>query len=155
VTQCGLILLVGQLLTVIKAKHVLLGAIFFFELGSLICAVAKSMPILIFGRAVQGIGKFSLSSDLVSLRNRCVWNVRLHPRCDRRHHPSRSTSWLHVCFWVSPPYIILSTVVANRQYCLRDFVGDWTASWRCLYRASQLEMVLLDQSSLWSRCCCR
>ena len=63
-TQCGLILLVGQLLTVIKAKHVLLGAIFFFELGSLICAVAQSMPILIFGRAVQGIGKLTYPVQL-------------------------------------------------------------------------------------------
>ncbi|EIW70918.1 hypothetical protein TREMEDRAFT_38481 [Tremella mesenterica DSM 1558] len=55
-TQCGLILLVGQLLTALKAKWMLLGAIFFFELGSLICAVAHSMNILIFGRAIQGIG---------------------------------------------------------------------------------------------------
>lgn len=56
-TQCGLILLVGQFLTVIKAKWILLAAIFFFELGSLICAVAQNMPVLIFGRAVQGIGE--------------------------------------------------------------------------------------------------
>lgn len=47
------------MLTVIKAKHVLLAAIFFFELGSLICAVAQSMPVLIFGRAIQGVGKSS------------------------------------------------------------------------------------------------
>jgi predicted MFS family arabinose efflux permease len=56
-----LILLVGQLLTVIKAKHILLGAIFFFELGSLICAVAQSMSVLIFGRAIQGVGKLVCS----------------------------------------------------------------------------------------------
>jgi MFS family permease len=55
-TQCGFILLVGQLLTVIKAKWILLAAIFFFELGSLLCAVANGMALLIFGRAVQGIG---------------------------------------------------------------------------------------------------
>ena len=55
-TQCGLILLVGQLLTVLKAKWMLLGAIFFFELGSLLCAVSHSMNLLIFARAVQGIG---------------------------------------------------------------------------------------------------
>lgn len=34
----------------------LLGAIFFFELGSLICGVAKDMNTLIGGRAIQGIG---------------------------------------------------------------------------------------------------
>lgn len=57
VTQCGLILLVGQVLTILKAKWMLLGAIFFFELGSLICGVAKDMDILIGGRAIQGIGE--------------------------------------------------------------------------------------------------
>ncbi|ORY32266.1 major facilitator superfamily domain-containing protein [Naematelia encephala] len=55
-TQCGLILLAGQLLTVVRAKWTLLGSIFWFELGSLICAVSHSMSVLIFARAVQGIG---------------------------------------------------------------------------------------------------
>jgi MFS family permease len=58
VTQCGLILLVGQMLTILKAKWMLLAAIFFFELGSLLCAVATNMTFLICGRAVQGIGEF-------------------------------------------------------------------------------------------------
>ena len=58
-TQCGLSLLVGQLLTVLKAKWILLGAISFFELGSLICAVSKGMSVLIFARAIQGIGACS------------------------------------------------------------------------------------------------
>jgi MFS family permease len=57
-TQVGLILLAGQLLTVLKAKWVLLSAIFFFELGSLLCAVAQNMNVLIFARAVQGIGAY-------------------------------------------------------------------------------------------------
>ena len=34
----------------------LIGALFFFELGSLICAVSQSMDVLIFGRAIQGVG---------------------------------------------------------------------------------------------------
>ena len=56
-TQSGFILLVGQSLTIFKAKHVLLVAMFLFELGSLIAGVAKSMPVLILGRAVQGVGE--------------------------------------------------------------------------------------------------
>lgn len=56
-TQCGLILFVGQILTIFKAKHVLLVAFFFFELGSLIAGVAPSMNVLIVGRAIQGVGE--------------------------------------------------------------------------------------------------
>lgn len=66
-TQCGLILMVGQLLTFIKAKWILLAAVFFFELGSLLCAVAQNMPLLIFGRAVQGIGAAGLFVSMLSV----------------------------------------------------------------------------------------
>ncbi len=50
----------GQLLTVIKAKWVLLGAVFFFELGSLLCALANGMTFLIVARAIQGVGAAGL-----------------------------------------------------------------------------------------------
>nr|XP_018999581.1 major facilitator superfamily transporter [Kwoniella mangroviensis CBS 8507]OCF63042.1 major facilitator superfamily transporter [Kwoniella mangroviensis CBS 8507] len=66
-TQCGLILLVGQLLTILKAKWMLLGAVFFFELGSLICAVAKDMTTLIGGRAVQGIGASGMFVSILAV----------------------------------------------------------------------------------------
>ncbi|ODN78959.1 hypothetical protein L202_04475 [Cryptococcus amylolentus CBS 6039] len=66
-TQCGLILLVGQMLTVIKAKWMLLGAVFFFELGSLICGVAKDMNTLIGGRAVQGIGASGMFVSILTI----------------------------------------------------------------------------------------
>jgi len=54
-------LFVGQLLTIAKAKWVLLVAFFFFGLGSLICAVAKSMTVLIVGRAIQGVGELFIA----------------------------------------------------------------------------------------------
>ena len=66
VTQCGLILFVGQILTIAKAKWVLLVAFFFFELGSLIAGVAKSMTVLIVGRAIQGVGESSAIQALVT-----------------------------------------------------------------------------------------
>ncbi|OCF41607.1 major facilitator superfamily transporter [Kwoniella heveanensis CBS 569] len=66
-TQCGLILLVGQLLTVLKAKWMLLGSIFFFELGSLICAVSKDMDTMIGGRAVQGIGASGMFVSILAV----------------------------------------------------------------------------------------
>ncbi|KAL7420794.1 hypothetical protein Q5752_004747 [Cryptotrichosporon argae] len=66
-TQCGLILLAGQLLTVIKAKWLLLGAIFFFEAGSLICALANSMSMLIVARAIQGIGASGMFVSMLAI----------------------------------------------------------------------------------------
>lgn len=66
-TQCGLILLVGQLLSVFKSKYVLLGAIFFFELGSLLCALANSMTMLIAARAIQGIGASGMFVSIIAI----------------------------------------------------------------------------------------
>lgn len=66
-TQCGFILLVGQLLTVIKPKYVLLGAIFFFELGSLLCALANGMIMLIVARAIQGIGASGMFVSIIAI----------------------------------------------------------------------------------------
>lgn len=66
-TQCGFILLAGQLLTIIKAKWVLLGAIFMFELGSLLCAVSNSMKMLIASRAIQGLGAAGLFVSIISI----------------------------------------------------------------------------------------
>ena len=40
------------MLTIARAKTVLLGAILIFELGSLLCAVAPNVEVLILGRAV-------------------------------------------------------------------------------------------------------
>lgn len=64
-TQCGLILLSGQLLSIVKPKWVLLGSLFVFGLGSLICGVAKSMEVLIFGRAIQGVGVSAMFSSIM------------------------------------------------------------------------------------------
>ncbi|KAG8872964.1 hypothetical protein FRC20_008843, partial [Serendipita sp. 405] len=56
VTQAGLMLTFGQILTIAPSKWVYMTTIGLFEIGSLICAVANSMNVLIFGRAFQGIG---------------------------------------------------------------------------------------------------
>lgn len=117
-TQCGLILLVGQVLTILKAKWMLLGAIFFFELGSLICGVAKDMDTLIGGRAIQGIGELLAIPLLEFLlifiprrfRNVCVYSCR-HRRC----HSSRSTSGLYGFFWFCLCRIVCSRSFARRR----------------------------------------
>ncbi|KAG8796974.1 hypothetical protein FRC16_009340 [Serendipita sp. 398] len=53
-TQAGLMLWFGQLLTIVSSKSVFLACIVIFEIGSLICALAPNINVLIFGRAIQG-----------------------------------------------------------------------------------------------------
>ncbi|KAJ3131012.1 hypothetical protein HK100_006985 [Physocladia obscura] len=69
--------LYGKLADIFGRKWVFVSAIGIFELGSLICGSATSMPILIAGRAIAGVGGggvFALVliiiSDIVSLRDR-------------------------------------------------------------------------------------
>ncbi|KAJ3113109.1 hypothetical protein HK100_002090, partial [Physocladia obscura] len=76
-TSAPLSTLYGKLADIFGRKWVFVSAIFIFELGSFICGISNSMPMLIFGRAVAGIGGggiFSLVliiiSDIVSLRDR-------------------------------------------------------------------------------------
>ncbi|KAL4882586.1 major facilitator superfamily domain-containing protein [Aspergillus karnatakaensis] len=55
-TNCAFQLMWGKLFTFYTVKWVYLVALFFFELGSLICAVAPSSTTLIVGRAIAGVG---------------------------------------------------------------------------------------------------
>jgi MFS family permease len=52
--------LTGKLYTHLRTKHVFLVHLLVFELGSLICALATSSPMLIAGRAVAGMGAAGL-----------------------------------------------------------------------------------------------
>lgn len=55
-TNCAFQLFWGKLYTFYTVKWVYLAALFLFELGSLICAVAPSSMALIIGRAIAGVG---------------------------------------------------------------------------------------------------
>ncbi|KAK0637050.1 major facilitator superfamily domain-containing protein [Bombardia bombarda] len=57
---CAFQLLSGKLYSRYSAKWIFLGALFIFEVGSLITAVAPSSPVFIFGRAVAGVGAAAL-----------------------------------------------------------------------------------------------
>lgn len=54
-------------MTIVKAKWLLLAAVFFFELGSLLCAVSNSMDMLIGARAVQGIGASGMFVSIIAI----------------------------------------------------------------------------------------
>jgi MFS family permease len=55
-TNAGLILPVGQIMTFSSTKTVYLTAVIVFEIGSLLCGVAPNIDFLIFGRAIAGCG---------------------------------------------------------------------------------------------------
>ncbi|KLT44397.1 MFS general substrate transporter [Cutaneotrichosporon oleaginosum] len=55
-------LLYAQFLQIFPSKHVILFAVFIFEVGSLVCAVAPSMNVLILGRAIAGAGSAGIFS---------------------------------------------------------------------------------------------
>jgi len=61
-TLLGFNLLYSQLAQIFPSKHVVMLAICIFELGSLICGVAPSMDVLIFGRALAGVGAAGIFS---------------------------------------------------------------------------------------------
>lgn len=66
-TQAGLMLTFGQILTIASNKWVYLVCIVLFELGSLICGVAPSMNVLIFGRAFQGVGASGIFISILTI----------------------------------------------------------------------------------------
>ena len=55
-TLLGFNLMYSQLSQIFPSKHVVMLAVFLFEIGSLICGVAPNMKVLIFGRAFAGLG---------------------------------------------------------------------------------------------------
>ena len=55
-TGCAFQLFFGKLYVLFNVKWVLLSALFVFEVGSLVCAVAPSSTALIVGRAIAGLG---------------------------------------------------------------------------------------------------
>ncbi|GAA5880175.1 hypothetical protein JCM8547_006579 [Rhodosporidiobolus lusitaniae] len=71
-TQCAFLLLYGQILTMFDRKWTFLVAILLFEIGSIICAVAKNVDILIFGRAFAGCGAAGIFIAVLSIIADCT-----------------------------------------------------------------------------------
>jgi hypothetical protein len=57
----------GKLYTYFPTKAVFLSFVFLFELGSLLCGVAQSSPMLIIGRAVAGIGVSGIFNGAITV----------------------------------------------------------------------------------------
>ena len=69
-TTCAFQLLFGKLYTFFSIKWVYLGAIFVFEVGSVICGAAPTSVALIIGRAVAGVGSAGIFSGKSFLKIR-------------------------------------------------------------------------------------
>ncbi|KAH9224740.1 MFS multidrug transporter [Leptodontidium sp. 2 PMI_412] len=57
----------GKLYQYYTSKKLFLGGVFLFEVGSLICALAKTSDVFIVGRAVSGIGSSGLTVGLITI----------------------------------------------------------------------------------------
>ena len=60
-------LLYGKILAIVRGKPVLLVAIAIFMAGSLICALANTIQLLIFGRVVAGAGAGGIYVAVLSI----------------------------------------------------------------------------------------
>ncbi|KXX80343.1 putative HC-toxin efflux carrier TOXA [Madurella mycetomatis] len=74
---CVLIPLVGKIYTIFNNKYTYFVFMAVFQVGSIICAVAKSSHVFIIGRAVNGIGSAGLlSGALLIIFAACSPNIR-------------------------------------------------------------------------------
>ncbi|TQS31887.1 hypothetical protein Golomagni_07818 [Golovinomyces magnicellulatus] len=76
-TTCAVTLIFGKLYTFYSIKWVYLGALFLFELGSLVCGATPNSVGLILGRAVAGLGAAGIFSGALLIVQR---SVPLHQR---------------------------------------------------------------------------
>ena len=66
----------GKVLAFMPPKIVFLVSIIIFEIGSLLSAIAPSVIVLIFGRAVSGFGGVGLYVSILSIVARVCFVVR-------------------------------------------------------------------------------
>ncbi|KAE9369208.1 major facilitator superfamily protein [Stipitochalara longipes BDJ] len=66
-TACAFQLLYGRIYTFYSPKWVFLTSVSIFELGSLICGIARNSPMFIVGRAIAGLGSAGIFSGSIVL----------------------------------------------------------------------------------------
>lgn len=121
--------LYGKLADLRGRRPTLYGAVAIFALGSVVCALAPSMPVLILGRALQGLG----GGGLVSLVQTIIGDV-VPPQDRARYMVHISTVWavasiggpllggvfaehLHwsMIFWINLPLAAVAFVMIHRS----------------------------------------
>ncbi|KAM0790108.1 hypothetical protein ACM66B_005435 [Microbotryomycetes sp. NB124-2] len=71
-TQTGFILIYGPILRIYSAKYTLLVAVVIFEVGSVICGAAPDVYVLIFGRALSGVGAAGIFTSAIQILGQCT-----------------------------------------------------------------------------------
>lgn len=77
-TTCAVQLIFGKLYKFYPSKWVFLAGLLIFEIGSLICAMAPSSNVFIFGRSIAGLGAVGLFSGAIIIINTAV-SLRVRP----------------------------------------------------------------------------
>ena len=136
-TTCSLQPSFGKVYTYFDVKYTYLCALLIFEIGSIICAAARSSPMFIIGRAIAGAGAAALFSGgmtiigySVPLRKRAIYIAALSsmfgiasvvgPLLGGALTDKASWRW---CFWINLPFGGISLAVVffffsnpERQY---------------------------------------
>ncbi|WP_369374784.1 MDR family MFS transporter [Promicromonospora sp. Populi] len=130
--------LYGRLADVFGRKRVILAGIALFVLGSVLCAVAWSMPALIWFRVLQGLGagailpmSMTIASDIYTLAERAktqgymasVWAVSsvLGPTLGGVFSQFVSWRWI---FWVNVPIGAVALLALWRRFQEKERDGE-------------------------------
>ncbi|MCW2605516.1 MAG: putative transporter, partial [Frankiales bacterium] len=158
----------GRLADVLGRKPVMLAGISLFLVGSVLCAVARSMPALIVFRAVQGLGagavlpmSNTIAGDVYSLAERAkvqgylasVWGVSAVVGPTLGGVFSEYVSWRWI-FWVNLPLGAVALLVLRRRFAEQaptsrgsiDYLGAGLLSSGC----ALLILGLLEGGEAWA-----
>ncbi len=158
----------GRLADVLGRKPVMLAGISLFLVGSVLCAVAWSMPALIVFRAVQGLGagavlpmSNTIAGDVYSLAERAkvqgylasVWGISAVVGPTLGGVFSEYVSWRWI-FWVNLPLGAVALLVLRRRFTEQppasrgviDYTGAGLLSGGC----TLLILGLLEGGEAWA-----
>ncbi|KAH7254490.1 major facilitator superfamily domain-containing protein [Fusarium solani] len=70
-TMSAFVFFIGQVYTLFSVKPIFLIGLVVFEIGSLICTLAPSSAVFIFGRAISGLGRGAINGGIFKLLRHC------------------------------------------------------------------------------------